>query len=291
MANQEHIAKLKEGVLAWNEWRRQNSDVIPDFSGFDFSEPMQWHGTPVWNERKWFRHIDLQQIDLTRADIRKANLTFVNFTRAIFSEADLRDANLFKADLEEALLTGADIRRANLREAVIRECLCTGLIYTRAGLTDRCLGIRGAENCHGSPEFRRDVLDQDYIDALRKRWRANFAKRVFLLWPWEFFDYGRSWVRVMLLAIAFVVLFGLGYHLAEMSHDLYFTHANVGPTVHQWYYSWFVAAMGFATLGISDLVEPSNGIGAALMIGNVVSGFVTLGLLLSVLSNSFARRA
>ena len=56
-------------------------------------------------------------------------------------------------------------------------------------------------------------------------------------------------------------------------------------------YPWFVASMGFATLGISDLVEPRNMFGQILMIGNVLAGFVTLGLLLSVLGNSFARRS
>ena len=27
MANEEHVAKLKEGVTAWNAWRRENPEV------------------------------------------------------------------------------------------------------------------------------------------------------------------------------------------------------------------------------------------------------------------------
>ena len=49
--------------------------------------------------------------------------------------------------------------------------------------------------------------------------------------------------------------------------------------------------MGFATLGVSDLAEPVTGAGALVMMLNVLSGFLTLGLLLSVLGDKFARRA
>ena len=33
MANDEHFAILKQGVAAWNEWRRENPDIRPDLSG------------------------------------------------------------------------------------------------------------------------------------------------------------------------------------------------------------------------------------------------------------------
>jgi hypothetical protein len=35
MANPEHLAKLKEGVEAWNEWRAKNLDIVPDLSKAD----------------------------------------------------------------------------------------------------------------------------------------------------------------------------------------------------------------------------------------------------------------
>ena len=43
MPNPEHIAKLKEGVEAWNAWRDENPDVMPDLvetnlSGADLTE-------------------------------------------------------------------------------------------------------------------------------------------------------------------------------------------------------------------------------------------------------------
>jgi hypothetical protein len=33
MANDEHVAMLKKGVDAWNEWRVENPHIRPDLSG------------------------------------------------------------------------------------------------------------------------------------------------------------------------------------------------------------------------------------------------------------------
>ncbi len=33
MANKEHLAILKQGVDAWNNWRKQDPDVMPDLDG------------------------------------------------------------------------------------------------------------------------------------------------------------------------------------------------------------------------------------------------------------------
>ena len=72
MANDEHIALLKQGEPAWNAWRRDNPNIRPDFSG---------------------------------ADLRGVNLTPA--ADVGFSGADLRGANFSGADLRGALLTGA----------------------------------------------------------------------------------------------------------------------------------------------------------------------------------------
>jgi len=32
MANDAHVALLKQGVAAWNAWRKQNPDIRPDLS-------------------------------------------------------------------------------------------------------------------------------------------------------------------------------------------------------------------------------------------------------------------
>ena len=37
MANNEHVALLKQGVDAWNAWRDENPDIRPDLSGANLS--------------------------------------------------------------------------------------------------------------------------------------------------------------------------------------------------------------------------------------------------------------
>jgi hypothetical protein len=33
MANSEHLAKLKEGVAAWNDWRKATTEIVSDSGG------------------------------------------------------------------------------------------------------------------------------------------------------------------------------------------------------------------------------------------------------------------
>ena len=90
MANDEHVALLKQGVKAWNAWRRENPDIRPDLSNADL------------------RGADLSGANLARANLREAFLFKANLGSADLVEANLRD---------HADLSGADLARANLREA------------------------------------------------------------------------------------------------------------------------------------------------------------------------------
>src|SRR3954471_676514 len=76
MANEEHVALLKQGVDAWNAWRRENPNVSPDLSRANLAEA------------------DLSKEKLLRADLSEVNLLGVN----------LRGADLFRADLFRASL-------------------------------------------------------------------------------------------------------------------------------------------------------------------------------------------
>ena len=37
MANEEHLARLKQGVAAWNQWRDENRGIQPDLGKADLS--------------------------------------------------------------------------------------------------------------------------------------------------------------------------------------------------------------------------------------------------------------
>jgi hypothetical protein len=38
MANQEHLAILRQGVAVWNQWRREHQNVRPDLSKINLGE-------------------------------------------------------------------------------------------------------------------------------------------------------------------------------------------------------------------------------------------------------------
>ena len=86
MANKNHLSLLKEqGVQAWNNWRKENPDVIPELEG-----------------------ASLEQQVLKGIDLRKANLREICLRSTNFIEANLTEANLTGANLSDANLTGAN---------------------------------------------------------------------------------------------------------------------------------------------------------------------------------------
>jgi uncharacterized protein YjbI with pentapeptide repeats len=112
MANPEHVAKLKEGVEAWNQWREDYPDA----------------------------KIDLDGANLCRAYLRKANLSRADLRKSDLSESDLREANLGKAKLGEANLFLADLSEANLRYANLYRAILVKTHLYRADLSEAYLG-------------------------------------------------------------------------------------------------------------------------------------------------------
>jgi uncharacterized protein YjbI with pentapeptide repeats len=96
MANEEHVAILRQGAVVWNAWRREHWDVRPDLS-----------------------EADLSGADLSRANLIGVNLIGAHLHRANLSEANLSEANLSKANLGFANLGFANLREANLSGVVL----------------------------------------------------------------------------------------------------------------------------------------------------------------------------
>jgi uncharacterized protein YjbI with pentapeptide repeats len=117
---------------------------------------------------------------------------------------------------------------------------------------------------------------------------------VFAIWA-SVFDYGRDWDRIAILAIFGIGCFGLIYANIS-SDDICVLRPGsqseciaINDGTH-WAYSYFVAALGFLTLGLQSNLVPKSGLGQLIVLANVLSGWLTFGLLLSVLQNQFARR-
>jgi len=94
MANPEHLAKLKEGVKAWNKWTKENPTIIAN----------------LWEA-------NLESVNMERADLRGTDLLEASLRGAMLLAANLRGANLERAELERANLRGAFLVGTNLRGA------------------------------------------------------------------------------------------------------------------------------------------------------------------------------
>lgn len=147
MANEEHLAILKQGVGAWNAWREENPDVRPELSG----ARLRWANLSEAN---------LSGGDLIEAILIEANLSGANLIKAALSGAKLSFAKLSFADLSFADLSGADLSGANLRSATL-----VGTRFENAVLSNcRIFGI-AAWNVHLEGATQSDLIISDYNEA------------------------------------------------------------------------------------------------------------------------------
>ncbi len=166
MANPEHLAKLKEGVKAWNQWREQNAAIQPDLS-----EANLYHG--VWLDRAFLRGanlrgaflsganlrwVDLGRADLGQADLGEADLTGAHLGRAFLASAKLNKANLRGADLGGASLLWANLSGADLSESNLSEAKLVGSDFWNADL-------RGA-NLSGANLSLATLVDTNLAGAI-----------------------------------------------------------------------------------------------------------------------------
>ena len=86
MADEKHLAILKQGVEAWNAWRKEHGDVTPDLGGSKLSGVM-----------------------LSGANLSGANFSGVDLRNADLSDAKLSDVTGLLADK----LAGANLSKSS----------------------------------------------------------------------------------------------------------------------------------------------------------------------------------
>jgi uncharacterized protein YjbI with pentapeptide repeats len=101
MADDEQVAKLRQGVAAWNAWRQDNPTIQPDLSRITLE------GT------------DFSGVNLSRTNLGGANLNRIYLIRADLTGADLSEASLIDATLVDATLSHANLSHAKLPEATL----------------------------------------------------------------------------------------------------------------------------------------------------------------------------
>jgi uncharacterized protein YjbI with pentapeptide repeats len=143
MAHPEHLAKLKDGVEKWNQWRKEHFTVIPDLrdaslKGVDLRNAYLYRvdlGAADLSEAKLSR-ANLRRANLGKARLSRATLERSNLTMACFDEADLGEANLTDSAVQEAHFTRANLAGASLNRADLRSTSFVAADLSKAALRE-----------------------------------------------------------------------------------------------------------------------------------------------------------
>lgn len=144
MANQEHLAKLREGREVWNAWREQNRDVRPDL------REAQLDGANL--DDYDFSHANLEFASLRKASLRNAYFREAACSDVHFNGADLEGANFLKTDLKASNFTEANLTSACLIDTNFFASVLDGVDLTNAAFGGtklsyaRLVHARGLEN-------------------------------------------------------------------------------------------------------------------------------------------------
>jgi uncharacterized protein YjbI with pentapeptide repeats len=218
MANEEHLALLKQGV--WNEWRTENKlrYVVPDLSGANLSgldlKGINFSFTNLRNTN--LRGANLRGADFIKARIDGADLRETDLREALFDQgvklsganlvranlcglvlaeadlylADLEEADLSEADLERAVLVEANLSKANLREANLSaadlsDAELDGASMIRAELVGTNLSVaslRGANltgaNLASGQARSTDFTEAIFTGACIEDWHINSSTKL-----------------------------------------------------------------------------------------------------------------
>ncbi|TVL98576.1 MAG: hypothetical protein CV087_21160 [Candidatus Brocadia sp. WS118] len=127
MANPEHLEILRMGVKVWNQWRKENKNIVPDLREADLTGIQlgveNFSISDLGYQRKidpYPNSINLNDVNLSNAVLSHANLVAANLNGAILDNAKLDFAQLFGAKL-----TNANINNANLQAVT----LASGNLY------------------------------------------------------------------------------------------------------------------------------------------------------------------
>ena len=117
--NKRHLSMLKKGVRAWNSWRNNNPDVIPQLSGIHLRKGK-------------FDNLDGYNLD-------HANLAGFRGVFISMQYASLIEANMEKAELEGGSFIGSNFSRANLKKINILHSRFSRAIFLEANLDQACI--------------------------------------------------------------------------------------------------------------------------------------------------------
>lgn len=274
---------------------------------------------------------DLSGAYLEKADMQEAHLYKVNLSGANLTDANLTGSDLTGVNITGATLISANLGITNVTDIIYDLKLmagkykgicvdsCFGYAVFKRDAQDQdyidTLWANAKANCPSI--FNRYTKLQNWsIEACQKlssckcfmnlnrlisrnnkhaaeRRKRNGLFQIIWLWLWGFLtDYGRSIPRLSVIAAMVVGLFGYFYQCNPHLVNIGSIKPNYPPSEHPMpvFTPYYYSVVIFTTLGLGDISPHGTG-GQLAVVCEVVLGYVTLGLLLSILGNKVARRS
>ncbi len=141
MAESEHIAKLSEGVEAWNDWRNSDEGASPILRNIDFYSE-GWHGAhPYMPEyfnfnfsRCDFNMSSLRNCIFSECDFSGARLTFSDLVGSLFMNCSFQGVRLNVSRIGSAEFSECDFTDAELSYCTAEETSFIGSQFIRTKL-------------------------------------------------------------------------------------------------------------------------------------------------------------
>jgi uncharacterized protein YjbI with pentapeptide repeats len=135
MANPKHVAKLKEGWEAWNEWRK-SSDEKPDLSGVEL-DGNSLDGDSLDS----LDFYDLTDVNLARSKIQSvsffgAGCSGASFERALISHARFHITQMRQCSFRDAVIRSTTFDRCRIEEVDFTYCAFDNNVFVRSPFQD-----------------------------------------------------------------------------------------------------------------------------------------------------------
>lgn len=237
-----------------------------------------------------FGHAGFGSAKLDGVDAASAHFEGASMIGASCHGATFVGAHLAETRWNDADLTGANLRKAHLESADLSGVKLDGATFDGADLDgarlSRVTGFRTASwlgidavvlDRRGACFINDFIQDQNFIAEFRGQGRG--AEWTYRVW-WLTSDCGRSSLRWAACSGGLAVLFALLYTQVNIDYGDYET--PISPL--------YFSLVTLTTLGYGDAV-PATMAAQAIVMVEVVVGYVMLGGLLSLISNKLSRRA